>query len=509
MMIHVLIVEDDDDFIEEIQEILFALPGQKKIKIAHSRDEAYSLLEDFIEEIQEILFALPGQKKIKIAHSRDEAYSLLEDGFLDLVILDLKIPTVSGALDANPEHGHVVFNKIRSEAPGTPIFVLTGSPVEDFIPSLLQNQQQIDIWSEGKKTGTIEFLKKYKINTCPEILIPIANAIERLSDVELDHEGLDLSLAEDRLLRIFAKKFQGARCVVSKLGGGLSGARVIRLYVTDSQGVQVHNAVAKLAKLDAILREGQCFDDHVARLRPEATPRKLATLEFGAHNLAGIFFSLQAGFDNSVFEVARHYPNRCSTIIKSVESTTKPWVSGVPETRKTIREFRRRILSDQSFEEIQAAFGLDWVSDFEGKEIQARWACIHGDLHGCNILVSAKNTTALIDYGNVGNGPASLDPVTLELSVLFHPEAVVPAGAWPSGEQAKAWGNLDSYLVDCPFPEFTQECRQWAFRVATGKRDVAASAYSYLIRQLKYDDTNKELAICLLEGVKSFYDQST
>lgn len=31
----------------------------------------------------------------------------------------------------------------------------------------------------------------------------------------------------------------------------------------------------------------------------------------------------------------------------------------------------------------------------------------------------------------------------------------------------------------------------------------------YLIRQLKYDDTNKELAVALLDGVRRFYDDST
>ena len=36
--------------------------------------------------------------------------------------------------------------------------------------------------------------------------------------------------------------------------------------------------------------------------------------------------------------------------------------------------------------------------------------------------------------------------------------------------------------------------------------EIAATAYSYLIRQLKYDDTNKELALALLSGVRAFYD---
>ena len=65
------------------------------------------------------------------------------------------------------------------------------------------------------------------------------------------------------------------------------------------------------------------------------------------------------------------------------------------------------------------------------------------------------------------------------------------------------------YLVGCPFQEFIHKSRQWALRVAAGKRDVAVSAYSYLVRQLKYDDTNKELAAVLLDGVRRFYDERT
>lgn len=476
MTIHVLIVEDDEDYIEEIRAIIDALP------------------EEF---------------EYKVARSRDEAYGLLEANFLDLVILDLKIPTVTGALDADPEHGHAVFNRIRSVAPGTPIFVLTGSPVEDFVSDLLGNQQRIDIWSEGRKTGNILFQRKYLVNKCGEVLAPIANAIECLSDVELDKGGVNLCLAEDRLIRIFAKKFQGTRCVVSSLGGGLSGAKVIRLRVTNSQGVQVHDAVAKLAKLGDVLEEGLRFDNHVVRLDPAATPRKLATLEFGAYNIAGIFFGLADGFNESAFDIDKNSAERASAVIQSVESATSRWVHDVPETRKTIREFRQRLLSDEALEKILESFELGWVPDFEAREIQTRWTCIHGDLHGCNILVSAGDATVLIDYGDVGDGPASLDPVTLELSLIFHPEAAEAAGSWPSEEQARVWGDLDAYLVGCPFSDFVRECRAWAQRIAAGNRDIAASAYSYLIRQLKYEDTDKARAITLLEGVKNFYEQST
>ena len=464
--------------------------------------------EDFVEELRETITRLPGDSDIRIAGSRDRAYEMLEDGFLDLVTLDLKLPTVSGALDADPEHGYAVFNRIRAVAPGTPIFVLTGSPAEDFIPELLSNQQQIDIWSEGQKTGTILFLKKFDIDKCPERLMPVAQAIERLSDVELDRGGVNLSLGEDRLIRIFARKFQGVRCVVSVLGGGLSGARVIRLRVTDNQGVKVHDAVAKLSTPAQVRREGDCYDNHVTRLDPAATPRKLATLEFGAHKLAGVFFGLADGFDESAFDVARNSPERSEAVIRNVEAAMARWIEGVPETRRSIGQIRQRLLTDESLDEVRETFGLEWIQEFENRDIQARWGCSHGDLHGCNVLVSAVGV-ALIDYGDVCDGPTSLDPVTLELSLLFHADAPDRSGVWPSAEQARKWGNLEAYLEGCPFPLFVRECREWALRVGAGAREVAASAYSYLVRQLKYDDTDKDRALDLLDGVRSFYDGTT
>jgi Ser/Thr protein kinase RdoA (MazF antagonist) len=60
---------------------------------------------------------------------------------------------------------------------------------------------------------------------------------------------------------------------------------------------------------------------------------------------------------------------------------------------------------------------------------QTCWACVHGDLHGSTALVSASGSAVVVDYGDVAEGPASLDPVTLELSLILHPQgATSPAG---------------------------------------------------------------------------------
>jgi CheY-like chemotaxis protein len=463
---------------------------------------------NFIDEIRHVLSEIPTMSMIQIAKSRTSAFEVLEKEFFDLIILDLKIPPIDGALDTNPLHGQAVFTKARSLSPGTPILVLTGSPAEDFIPALLQQQQQVDIWGERRLVGTVDFLKKYQFDECPARLAPIAAAVDKLSDVELNRGKLELSIEEDRLIRIFARKFGGTRCVVNLVGGGLSGARVMRLRVTDSQGVLVHDAVAKLGSHEDVRDEARRFDNLVCRLDPSASPRRLLTQDFGARARAGVFYSLARGFDFTAFDVAEGRGTQPETAIRSIEDATKRWVEGVPETRRSIKDVRQRVFSDNGLNEIIPKFKLDWVEGFESQFIQVRWGCIHGDLHGSNILVSAGGSITVIDYGDVADGPTSLDPITLELSLLFHPQSPFGRSAWPSLDQAVQWGNIHEYVRGCPAAAFVSECRDWASRVAAGNREISASAYAYLCRQLIYEDTRKELALSLLAGVRSFYNST-
>ncbi|APW58610.1 hypothetical protein BSF38_00008 [Paludisphaera borealis] len=469
--------------------------------------------DDFIDELRQVFLELAPSAEIQVARSRSSAMKLIDKVFFDLIVLDLKIPTIDGALDAEPEHGHAVFAKAQSVAPGTPVFVLTGSPVEDFIQPMLSKQQQVDIWGQGQKVGNLTFLQKFNFERCPENLRPIVDGISGLADVELDRQGCDLSTPNDRLIRIFAKLNGGAFCRVTKLSGGLSTAVVLRLHLTDPSGALIYDAIAKLGSADVVREEGEKFDKLVARLDPSATPRKLATLEFGAGSQAGNFYSLARGFDVSAFDVALWAEPRAAGAILAVEQATKPWNDGVAQSRRTIREIRQRVLSDENAARLAAAHRIKWADELEAKIIQTKWAYIHGDFHGLNILASDQGAVVIIDYGDVGDGPASLDPITLELSLIFHPQGPFhPQRAdrvnWPTTEQAMRWGDLDFYLAGCPAAEFIRECRAWSERVAVGKREISACAYSYLLRQLKYNDVDKALALALLTGVYAHFNST-
>jgi CheY-like chemotaxis protein len=372
---------------------------------------------DFISAVQEVLRGLSPGAIAQVAQSRDAALALLAAEFFDIIILDLKIPTVDGALDADSQHGLAVFRKAQAIASGTPIVVLTGSPAEDFIQDLLGSARQVDVWGENHNVLTVDFLQKYKFDRFPEMMRPRLQAIDKLADVELDRGGVLLNTQDDRLIRIFARRHGGTRVVASQLGG-LSGAKVLRLRVTNEHGALVHDAVAKIGSMESVVEEGRRFDHDVARLEARATPRKLITLEAGAKTAAGVFYSLAAGFDKTAFQAARGAPEYATASVKSVENGTRQWGEGVNQSRRTVQEIRRRLLKDEHLEVMLGQYDLGWVGEFEKAEIQTRWCCTHGDMHGENVLVSANGSAVIIDYGDVGEATASLDPITLELSLL-------------------------------------------------------------------------------------------
>src|SRR5260370_66385 len=123
--------------------------------------------QEFVEALLET-FAKSGAQ-CTLAGTRDAALAKVRDEFFDLIILDLNIPTKDGALDGNPAHGHSVFAGTRVEAPGTPVIVLTGSSAEEFIPSLLEHSEKIDVWGSGRQVQMVAFHPKHKLDQFPAL----------------------------------------------------------------------------------------------------------------------------------------------------------------------------------------------------------------------------------------------------------------------------------------------------------------------------------------------------
>lgn len=449
--------------------------------------------------------------EVIVAKSRDSAIELLDDraNLFDLLSLDLKIPPVDGSLDLDTQNGHAVLGKCRQAAPGLPIFILTGLGSDDFVSEFLRESSSCDIWGEGNARPTIDYLPKRRLDELLGRLKGIANAVNGLNEVEVVREPITLNLLpkDDRLLRIFVKDRGGARCDVSRISGGLSETRVFAVSVFDASGTRLIRTVVKTGLHPIINDETENYDQYITRLRHGATPRYIKTIQYGAMDTAGVFYSLASDFNETFFDVANDdaiTPN----LSTAISNLTAPWQDSAPERRLPIAQIRRALLPDEHATRLAAEYGLDWCREFENNHVQAKWCCTHGDLHGGNILVNRDSESAtLIDYGDVANNPASLDPVTLEFCFLFHPDKP-DLGNWPSIEQARRWWRLDEYIDGCPINSTVNFCRNWARDIAVGQREIAASAYAYFFRQLKYSDTNKELVIALLEGARGLYNET-
>lgn len=458
---------------------------------------------EFCEELHLNIQEISKGAHISVASHRDAAIEQIEDQVFDLIILDLNIPPDGNVGLGNPSHGHSVFTETRTKASGTPIIVLTGSSAEDFIPSLLKHQRQGDVWGQGD-VQLVAFHRKHQLDTFPDLLKTYIDQIAEVEEIEITKPKDRISEQEDRLFRIFTKKAKGARCVVAQVGGGLSATAVYRLTARGSNGDLIYNAIAKIGLPESVRDEDQRYSQHVARLAPETTPRKIAILEHGAKDFSGVFYSLAAGFDSHAWSEQQMSQNS-ESLVRHLQEYLRPWESQ-GEQRLEIKQIRRLFISDENFSQVKLQFPCDWWDAFEAKSIQVRWGCCHGDLHGLNVLCTSDGKPILIDYGDVQPGPSSVDPITLELSGFFHPEGPLVDSAWPSAEQAHLWGTLDAYLENCPCADFVRRLRTWSQRVAIGNREIAAVSYSYLVRQLKYPNTNKQRALDLLEGVRKFYD---
>lgn len=215
--------------------------------------------QEFVEEIIRIVSSLCREPIYTVASCLQAASEELETGFFDLIFLDLKLPTIDGAMDSDPQHGRDLLDMARAIAPGTPIFMLTGSSAEQFLPEMMALNHQVDVWGQGKALPLIGFQPKHRVNNLHKLIRPYIEACDAVCDVEIS-TTIDMDLRVARLVRIFTASVGGVFCEVRRLSGGLSGALVLKLVVKDGSGAKIHNSIAKIGAPSDIQDEVERHD---------------------------------------------------------------------------------------------------------------------------------------------------------------------------------------------------------------------------------------------------------
>jgi len=462
------------------------------------------LVEDDITFAKVVVRALekaPGCEVVW-AQGRNEALAALDQGYFELVLLDRRIPSARDVLDGAADHGWAVFDAIRTRYPGTCVWFLTGYEDADFATQVLNDFSRAeDVHGIRGREPVYRVFWKKKMPECIAQVQAFAAQRAALDGIAVQFEGTrPLHAMEKQVVRLFGRRHAGAVAQVTVLSGGLSDSRVLKVILRHADQRFITSAVAKVSILPAIDDEGGRYRDDVVRLTQGGFPTLSETISVGAGDRGGLFYGMVGQTVVSLFDrIVDKHPSvpGIPSLIRAIED---PWYQGRGAEIVQVARIRRLIIPDTDLPEIAAELdGID-IAPVDAVQIQAAACCQHGDMHCANVMFDDRGQPMLIDFGDVGQSFACVDPVTLELSTVFHLQAQRLPRAWPTEALLANWADLDAYVVGCAYAEFIRACRQWALAVAASPKEIYAVGFAYGLRQLKYVDTNKAFARALIRA---------
>ncbi|QEH80979.1 response regulator [Sphingomonas sp. C8-2] len=453
---------------------------------------------DFAEVIEKAIRAIDGCE-LSWKRSKAGAVAALGEEHFDVVILDRRIPTEDDFLDDHQDHGWAVFQAIVEQQPGTSVWFLTGTVDADFPTEVLNaHGKRGDIHSCGREDALYQVFWKDKMTDCVAAVRGFRGEVQQTDGIHLVQVGTPANLRaeEVRLLKLFGRRHQGACVEVRVLQGGLSGARVFRVSVLNAAGAVIIMSVARIASFEDIAAEREKYRTEIVKLANGAFPPVTAEFSHGAAGFAGIFYQVVGAEVRSLFDELTANPAAAAERLRQDQAT---WHGARQVERVRVSTVRRALIGDVALQMHNHHLGGIDLAAVENVEIDVARCVQHCDLHCGNVLYDDSGRPMVIDYPDTGGAFAALDPITLELSTIFHKDAPDRAG-WPTEAQAGQWTDLDAYCADATYEPFIRSCRAWAESVAASPQEVLAVAYSYALRQLKYGDTDKALVRAIVNS---------
>ncbi len=330
----------------------------------------------------------------------------------------------------------------------------------------------------------LSFFSKEEFPECKRQIREFVTRAGRVADVELEGPGASgLTHSEMRTIQIYVCRNNGVSARLNRFGGH-SAEKTLSVEVLDDRGELAGRVVAKVGTRGRVERESSKFRTMAGRLPPELIVTQAGVVDTGAGRLAGAFYGLADHFDRDLFECLSGAEDTACSVLNALQQNFEALHQSGNHERKRFSMLRRDIVGS---DRIENADELEQqIRQLDDLEVSISSCMQHGDLHGENILVDRNGVPLLIDYAKTAAASGCLDPLTLELSVVFHPGAQASRGGWPSEQQMSQWRDLDVYLDGCPFPDFIRLARGWVEAVASSESEVDAIALGYALRQLRY-----------------------
>lgn len=464
---------------------------------------------DFAADFETAVRAIQGCELVWVG-SRDRALERLAAEHFDLIVLDRRIPTADDVLDDHHEHGWAVFLQVRERLPGTPVWFLTGTEDGDFATEMNNDFGRAgDMHGRGQPEAMYLVWWKRRITDCVRRIREFAFQQEELNRiaVRVDARAAGLRPQEFSVLRLFGRRYHGAAIDLTPLNGGRSRSRVLKVVVRNANGDQLITAAAKVSPLEDISDEARRYRTDVTRLAPGGFPQLTETIDVGAGNYGGLFYGMVGDVVETLFDRIASGHAELARVPREIHAIEAPWYQTKRMECVRVSQIRRQLIGDTAFHDVLAQLGGIDIAPIEARVVRAGRCCQHGDLHCANVVFAGHGGAMLIDFGDAGFSFSALDPVTMELSTVFHSQHAMLRAGWPTEQNIAQWIAPERFGEGSTFAPFVVACREWALAEGGSPEEVVAVAYAYAVRQLKYADTDKVLAKALIRTCISYLVQ--
>jgi CheY-like chemotaxis protein len=408
--------------------------------------------------------------------------SVLRD-LIDLFVLDRRLPVNIGE-PATDELGDELLRQVRSDFPDARLIVFTGFATIRHVQEALQGSGQLPA-QDGQPIDRVTVLEKDQSLEFREHVEQFRQLLQSLENIEIitPPDAAPPSDLDKRVLRRLAFEYQAVSISVASLGGGLTGASVWRCDVNRAEG-HIATVVAKRVKSTGA-RGGL----------PELLPRANTT------STTATLSGLMAGSRLNVLQIAGHDPCALMSVIadnptRAVELAKPIWAAlhGVSAQQRTltVADLCQPLIEWDELLVLLTPHKIEVPAGTLRATTQV--GVRHGDLHPGNVLID-NDQAVLIDFDSTIFASGALDPVTILISTLVHPDSAIRGASWPSAlEIAESFGTAEFGQNHVSGPWFSG-VHEWVEQCRSSQREYWGLVLAYAGRQLRYEDVLQDAEV--------------
>lgn len=395
---------------------------------------------------------------------------------IDLFVLDRRLPITAGQPAAD-EFGDELLKEVRSKYPDARLIVFTGFATIRHVQDSLQGGGQLPTQSTDA-IDRVTVLEKDQSLEFKEQVEQYRSLLQSLNDIEVvTIPGADpLGVFDKRVLRRLAFDYRAVSIAADAISGGLTGASVWRCRISRSEG-HVATVVAKLVKSPG---SPGGLAELLPRANTTATVRTMSGLMDGKH-LNVLQFAGESS--HALMDSIADHPDRAIELARPVWDALN--VISAHQSRLTVGELCESLIGWDRLSELLSEYGINTPA--RTLSVTAQIGLRHGDLHPGNILI-VNEQAVLIDFDSECFAAGALDPITLLISTLVHPESPIRGDGWPSVNEISSLFGTPQFGQRHPCKSWFAGVQGWVDECRSSDREFWALVLAYAGRQLQYQD---------------------